>query len=156
MSMAEDIKHTSRARAGRWIVLLVSGLVTINGLGWFFVGPSLSTFEQDTGIALAEFRRAYPEAARLIALQARNTAILLVGLGLLGAAGAVTRRDTGAKSAKLGGWAFGAALAGVGLSEVFAGALFGITYLVMGGLALFGQFMAVKPGRMGSREEARR
>lgn len=135
------------ARAGVWIVLLVSGLVMLNGAGWFFVGPSLSTFEQDTGIALVQFTRDYPQAARLLALQARNTAILLVGLGLLAAAATATVAGSELRAARMGGWAFGLTLAGVGLSEILSGAVFGIAYLTLGALALVGQALAVRASR---------
>ncbi len=149
MAAVRKAKSKRSRRAGAWITLAVSGLVALNGVGWFFVGPSLSTFEQDTGIALAEFHGAYPEAARLIALQARNTAILLVGLGVMGAAVALRDRDAEASRRRLGGWAFGLALAGVGLSELAAGAVFGFAYLMLGVLALVGQAWTVRAARRG-------
>lgn len=132
-----------------WIVLAVSGLVTLNGVGWFFVGPTLSTFEQDTGIPLAEFLGAYPEAGRLISLQARNTALLLVGLGLMGAAIALTARTAESGPVRMGGWAFGLALAGVGLSELLAGAPFGAAYLILGAAALLGQGLTARGSSRG-------
>lgn len=127
------------AKAGRALLLLVSALVTLNGLGWLFYGPTLATFEQDTGIRLAEFLEAYPAAARLISIQARNTAILLIGLGMMGAARILSHQEDTTRWNRVSGWVFGATLAGIGLAELFAGAAFGLAYLGLGVLALIGQ-----------------
>lgn len=134
----------NRRKVGVGILLLISGLVALNGVGWFFVGPSLSTFEQDTGIDLAEFRQVYPGAAHLLSLQARNTAILLTGIGLLAAAGTLAASREGSSRASIAGWVFALTLAGVGLSELVSGAAFGLAYLVLGVLALLGQLLAAK------------
>lgn len=134
-----------RAKVSRWgrrILLAVGAFVVLNGVGWFFVGPSLATFEQDTGIPLDAFRTAYPAAAELLALQARNTAILLVGLGLLALAAVMAGRGGEAGWPRRAGWAFVATLIGVGLSEVAAGAVFGLVYLGLGVTALVGQVLA--------------
>ena len=78
------IEKTSQSRKSEWswgILLVVSAFVVLNGIGWFFMGPSLSTFEQDTGVPLSEVKEAYPTVTQLVALQARNTAIILPGFG---------------------------------------------------------------------------
>lgn len=135
----------NQSRASRWgwgLLLVISAFLVLNGAGWFFVGPSLATFEQDTGIALDAFRAAYPAAAELQALQARNTAILLMGLGLLALAAVLAGRRGEAEWARRSGWAFVATLLGVGLSELAAGAVFGLVYLGLGLIALVGQVLA--------------
>jgi hypothetical protein len=139
-----DDQNSNRSRAAKWgwgILLVVSALVVLNGLGWFFMGPSLATFEQDTGVPLADFKGAYPTVAGLVSLQARNTSILLAGLGLLGLAAALAGQRGGGWP-RWSGWAFVATLLGVGLSELAAGALFGLAYLVLGVVALAGKLLA--------------
>lgn len=136
-------RDVTRTRQWGWgILLVISALVGLNGAGWFFMGPSLATFEQDTGIPLPEFRAAYPAAAELLALQARNTAILLMGLGLAALAAVLAGRRGEAEWLRRAGWAFVATLLGVGLSELAAGAVFGLVYLGLGVIALVGQLLA--------------
>lgn len=117
----------------------MGALVILNGLGWFFVGPTLTTFEQDTGIQLAGFISEYPEAAYLLSLQARNTAILLMGIGLLGVGRVLTSLRSRSLAGQLSGWIFGITLAGVGTAELLAGAQFGFAYLGLGILTFLGQ-----------------
>lgn len=139
------MKKTGISRYSQWgwgILLLVSAFLVLNGVGWFFMGPSLSTFEQDTGVPLAEFQGAYPTAAELISLQARNTAILLAGFGLLALAATLAGRRRSAGWPWWAGWAVVATLAGIGLSELAAGATFGLFYLLLGAVALVGQLLA--------------
>lgn len=132
----------TRKRVGRSLCLFVSAAVTLNGAGWFFYGPSLATFEQDTGIKLASFVDAYPAAAELISLQARNSAVLLIGLGLMGALRILSDRGDAPRLMRNAGWVFGGTLAAVGLVELFAGAGFGVAYLGLGLLALVGQALS--------------
>lgn len=139
MITAEARNQPGLARWGRGILIAISALLVLNGIGWFFMGPSLSTFEQDTGVPLAEFRAAYPTVAKLVALQARNTAILLAGFGLLSLAIALAGRRGGQGWA---GWAIVGTLAGIGLSELASGAAFGLFYLVFSAVALLGQILA--------------
>lgn len=134
------------ARVGRWLALAIAGLVTLNGVGWFFYGPTLATFEQDTGIQLAAFRAAYPEAARLISLQARNTGVLLVGIGLMGLVSITLPNRTDPGRSGLARWVFGLTLVGVGASELLAGASFGFAYLGLGIVSLLGQGLARRGG----------
>lgn len=136
------IRLIKRRALGIWLMLLVAGLVTLNGVGWFFVGPSLATFEQDTGVELVEFVGSYPEAAGLLALQARNTAILLIGIGLLGAVATLPLRRGGPAVFGADGWIFGLVLVAVGLSGAFSGAVFGIAYIGLGLLALLGKVLS--------------
>ena len=139
------MENRGKSRSSKWgwgILLLVSTFVVLNGIGWFFVGPSLSTFEQDTGVPVAEFQEAYPTAAELISLQARNTAILLAGFGLLALAVTLAGRRGGADSPSWAGWVFVATLLGIGLSELVTGAIFGLFYLMLGAVALAGQLLA--------------
>ncbi|HEX6304630.1 MAG TPA: hypothetical protein VFZ76_10605 [Anaerolineales bacterium] len=134
--------QSGTAKWGWGILLAISVLVTLNGVGWFFIGPTLSTFEQDSGVPLAEFEGAYPTVAGLVSLQARNTAILLAGFGLLALAVALAGRRGSAGWPRWAGWAFVATLAGIGLSELAAGAGFGLFYLALGVAALAGKFLA--------------
>jgi hypothetical protein len=79
-------QESSRSRAAKWgwgILLAISALLVLNGASWFFMGGSLSTFEQDTGVSLAEFRQAYPTVANSIAVNARQMAIWFMAIGLL-------------------------------------------------------------------------
>jgi hypothetical protein len=133
------------SRASNWgwgILITLSVLVALNGVGWFFIGPGLSTFEQDTGVLLAEFERAYPTVAELLSLQARNTAILLAGFGMLAMAVALAGRSGGPGWPRWASWAFVATLASVGLSELVAGAIFGLFYLALAVVAMVGQVLA--------------
>lgn len=134
-----DASLNRGGKVGRFVLMLVSALVVLNGVGWFFVGPTLSTFEQDTGVSVVEFSAAYPSAAHLLSLQARNTAILIMGIGLLGLGRLFPNHADTSTAVRLSGWAFGVTLAGVGFSELAAGAAFGLAYLGLGVLALIGQ-----------------
>ncbi len=141
MSDNQSSSQSRITKLGWSILLAISALVILNGVGWFFMGPSLATFEQDTGVSLAGFKEAYPTVAGLVSLQTRNTAILLMGLGLL-ALGVALAGRRGAAWPRWAGWAFVATLFGVGLSELAAGAVFGLAYLGLGVVALVGQLLA--------------
>lgn len=134
----------SRSRNVGWALLMgVSGLLLLNGIGWFFLGPSLSTFEQDTGIALEEFTNAYPTVAKSIAVNARQVAIWFMAFGLLSLFTAREGLVHGSKRAWNGTWLLVAAPAAVGLNVLIGGeSIFGLGMLGVGGIALVAQFMA--------------
>lgn len=74
---------SARRRWGWALVLLSALLVVLNGIGWWFYGGGLATFEADTGVPLEAFRDAYPSVAAAIAWEHRHVAVWFTGFGLM-------------------------------------------------------------------------
>lgn len=76
---------TGAARWGWSLVLLVSGLVFVDGLSWLFVGPGVERTYMRDGLAINvdQFTQTYPALVNHIAIQTRQIAIWLMAFGLL-------------------------------------------------------------------------
>lgn len=138
--------QSSRTAKWGWLTLLaVSALLLVNGIGWFFVGPSLSTFEQDTGVQLEEFRQSYPSVADSIATNARQVAIWFMAFGLLALLVALQGFRHNSQWAWNAAWVLVAAPAAVGVNVVIGDQLgFGAGMLAVAAIALLGQVLASK------------
>lgn len=146
-----NIRHNqkvSRSRAAKWgwgLLLLLSALLALNGVGWFLTGPSISlaSIEQDTGMSVSEFRQAYPTVADSIAVNARQVAIWFMSFGILALLVALEGFRRGSRWAWYAAWVLVAAPAAVGLNElVEGGAAFGLAALGLGAIGLLGQILA--------------
>ncbi len=138
-------RQNGQSRTSKWgwgILLVVSALLALNGVIWFFMGGSLSTFEQDTGIPLSEFRQAYPTVADGIAQQARQIAIWFVAFGLLALGVALEGFRHRSRWAWNLTWILVAAPAAVGVNALAGGDVFGIGMLGVAAVALVGQLLA--------------
>lgn len=141
----------SGSRADKWgwgILLVVSAMLVLNGLGWFFVGPTLSTFEQDTGVSVSEFRQAYPTVAGSIATNARQVAIWFMAFGLLALLLALEGLRHGSQRARTAMWILVVAPAAVGVNVLAGGqSPFGIGMLGVATIALVGQLLTRLEGQ---------
>lgn len=75
-----------QSRAAKWgwgILIAVSALLAVNGVGLYFLSASPAIFEQDTGVPMAEVSRAYPTVANQVVREGQNVSILLTCFGLL-------------------------------------------------------------------------
>ena len=139
-------KERSQSRTAKWgwgILLVLSALMVVNAVSLFFIEGSLSSFEQDTGVPLGEFRQAYPTVANHIAREGRNISIVLAGLGLLALLVALEGFRHGSRWAWNGTWVLVGVLAGLGVHALIGGNPFiGLISLFMTALALVGQLLA--------------
>lgn len=141
---AIEIKNKSRSAKWGWAILLVvSTFLVLNGIGWFFMGGSLSTFEQDTGVSLDDFRQAYPTVAASIAVNARQVAIWFMAIGLQSLTVAWRGFRQGARWAWNTSWILVLALSAVGVNVMAGGELtYGLMVLGLAAIALVGQLLA--------------
>ncbi len=138
-------RERSKRRTQKWgwgILLVVSTLVALNGVIWYFMGGSLSTFEQDTGVPLNEFRQAYPTVADQMAQQARQVAIWFGAFGLLALAVALEGFRHRSRWAWKATWVLVATPAASGVLMLVKGDPIGLFYLVFAAVALVGQLLA--------------
>jgi len=131
----------NQSRASKWgwgILLAISALLVLNGVTWFFMGPTLSSVE-GVGGALEEFRQAYPIIADLMARNARQVAIWFMSFGLLALLVALEGFRHGSRWAWNATWVVVAAMVAIG---VLYRAGFGIVLLGLTAIALVGQLLA--------------
>lgn len=76
---------TGAARWGWGLVLLVSGLILLDGISWLFSGPGVERayMRDGLGINLDQFTETYPELVNHMAIQMRQLAIWITASGLL-------------------------------------------------------------------------
>lgn len=76
---------TGARRWGWGMVLLVSGLLLLDGLTWLFTGPGVERayMRDGLGINLDQFTQSYPELVTHMAIQMRQLAIWITASGLL-------------------------------------------------------------------------
>lgn len=145
-SLSEAKRERAQSRTAKWgwgILIALSALLILNGAGWFFVGPSLSFFEMDTGVSLEEFRQAYPTVARNIATNARQVAIWFMAFGALALLVALEGYRHGSRWAWRASWVLVAAPAAVGINVLAGGeGAFGFGILGVAALGLAGQLLA--------------
>lgn len=141
--MNDDDRGGTRSERVGWMLLLaVAGLLTLNGVGWFFVGPSLAFFDPGTG-TVGEFRAAYPGVADSIATNARQVAIWFMGFGLM----ALTISWHGLRRGSALAWRAALFLAvtpaAVGVNVLISGeGSFGAGIVVLAAVAFLGLFLA--------------
>lgn len=134
----------STAKWGWGILLVVSSLLALNGLGWFFAGPnnSISNIAQEIGVSTTEFTEAYPAAAAAIEGTARQVAIWFVAFGLLALLVVVEGYRHGSRWAWNAAWVLVAVQVAIGAIEL--GGIFGYIMLGLAAVTLVGQILAGK------------
>ena len=140
MSTISTLEAKSQSRAAKWgwgILLVLSTLLILNGVTWFFTGPRLSWIEE-LGI-LEEFRQAYPVIAENYATNARQVALWYMSFGLLALLVALEGFRNGSRWAWYATWVLVAALAAVGVLYLTG---FGVVMLGLAVIALVAQLLA--------------
>jgi hypothetical protein len=142
MINAEVNTQPRLAKLGWGILLVVSALLVLNGLGWFFAGPnsSLSSMAENTGVTVIEFEQAYPSAATSITANARLVALWFMAFGLLALIVALEGFRRGTRWAWNATWVLVATITAVGLGELPG--VFGIALLGVAAMTLLGQLLA--------------
>ncbi len=139
-------KENGQSRTSKWgwgILIALSALVALNGVFWFYYGGRLSSFEQDTGVPLSEFKQAYPTVAEGIARQHRQVAIWYGAFGLLALGVAWEGFRHRSRWAWNLTWILVAAPAAVGVNVLAGGeGLFGFIMLGFAAVGLVGQLLA--------------
>ncbi len=147
MSIPGQNRQSRTSKWGWGILIALSALLALNGVIWFFMGGSLSTFEQDTGIPLSEFRQAYPTVADGIARQARQVAIWYGAFGLLALGVAREGFRHSSRWAWNATWVLVGAPAAAGVNVLAGGELgLGLGMLGVAAVALVGQLLARRGG----------
>ena len=134
-------------RTQKWgwgILLAVSAMLALNGVALYFISASPATFEQDTGVSMAEVRQSFPTVAEHVVWEGQTTSMLLASLGLLALVVALGGFRSGSR------WAWNAMWVLVGILAVFsivfiliAGRFdIGGFYLIFLVVALIGQILA--------------
>ena len=145
MATAKEKSQSSAAKWGWRILLVLSAVFVLGGGLSFFLEFSLSTFEQDTGVPLGEFRQAYPTVANLLAREGRNMSIFEVSLGLIALVVSLEGLRHGSRWSWNAIWVLGGALTALGVHALFGGSPFvSLFSLIMAALALVGQLLARK------------
>jgi hypothetical protein len=140
-------KPTGSRRVGWWILVVVSALVLLNGVTWFFMGPGamVSYTAETSGMSAEVYEQTFPEAA---AHQARNTRQVAVWWAAFGAMALIVSIEGlrhGTRWAWNAMWAEPAALIGIGLVYTFGVgqlAIDNIGFGSIGVVALIGQILA--------------
>jgi hypothetical protein len=138
-TITEISNHSRLAKLGWGILLVISALLLLNGVTWFFIGPRLSWIEE-LGI-LDEFRQTYPAIADNYATNARQVAIWYLAFGLLALLVTLEGFRHRSRWAWYATWVLVAVLAAIGLLYRDG---FGIYSLGLAAIALVGQLLAGK------------
>ena len=142
MIRQQNSNQTRIARAGWMILLVVSGLLVLNGVAWFFTGPntSVSILAESIGVTPNEFEASYTQAALGVATTAHMVAIWFMAFGTLALLVALEGYRHGSRWAWHASWVLVAALIAVGILEI--GSPFGIALLLLAALTSAGGVMA--------------
>ncbi len=140
----QGISQAKSAKIGWIILLVVSALLMLNGLGWFFSGPdiSMSSMAEDLGITATNFEQTYPEAALSVTATTRMVAIWFLAFGALAFLVSLEGYRHGSRWAWYASWVLVVTLIAVGILEI--GSPFGIALLVMAAVTLVGGLLARK------------
>lgn len=141
---------SKRSRVASWgwgVLLVVASLVTLNGIGWIFVGPDagMSDMAENIGVSLTEFADAYPDAVDEITINAYQVAIYLMAVGAMGLLAALAGYREGRRWAWHTTWvlvAMPTALATSGLAAGFGVGGFLLAMVLLALIALVGQLLA--------------
>lgn len=147
MSVPTVTAMTRSQKAGWVILLVISAMLILNGLVWFFSGPgvNVSYTAEVAGIPTEEFTGLYPEVEKHLARNARQMAVWFAAFGSM--ALIVTREGFrhGTRWAWHATWAVPAALIAIGLVyTVGVGELAfdNVGFGSIGVVALIGQLLA--------------
>ncbi|MBI4329482.1 MAG: hypothetical protein HY685_06425 [Chloroflexi bacterium] len=142
--MSDASRRTRTQKWGWGILISVSAILVLNGVGLYFLSASPTTFEQDTGVPMAEVRQAYPTVADQVVREGQNVSILLTSLGLLALAVAVEGFRHGSRWAWNSTWVLVAWLVVGGTQMLLINGRLdlGGFYLAFAAVALLGQLLA--------------
>lgn len=138
------MKEKMRTQKWGWAILLaLSAMLMLNGVGWFIMGPSLAFFELDTGVTLEAFREAYPTVTRNIVTNARQVAIWFLAFGTLALLVSWEGYRHGSRWAWIATWVVVAGPTAVGINVLAGGeTVFGLLILSVSAVSLVGQLLA--------------
>lgn len=80
-------RERSRIATFGWLVLVVvAGLIALNGIAWLFAGPDavVSDISENIRVSVADFETMYPAAVEDITANQRQVAIYLMAVGVMG------------------------------------------------------------------------
>lgn len=137
----------SQTRTQRWgwgILIALSALLALNGVGLYFMSASPAIFKQDTGVPMAEVRQAYPTVADQVVREGQNISLLLAGFGVMALVVALEGFRHASRWAWNATWVLVAWLVVGGLQALVIGGRLDIGgfYLAFAGVALVGQLLA--------------
>lgn len=139
---------TGARRVGWWILIVITFLLTLNGVVWFFTGPgvNLGYAAQITDMTAETFTGMYPGLVQHLGHGAQQTGILYAAYGLMGLIAAVEGLRRGTRWAWLVTWVAVAAPVLAGLSYLGVQLSFdNVGQIGIGAVALVGQLLA-RPG----------
>lgn len=142
----EARQQTRAAKIGWGLLMLVSGLYALNGIGWFFAGPDsvVANLAERLGTTAADLESSFPEAAFGEGREARWVAIYLTSIGAMSFIAALNGYRRGTRWAWHVTWVFVATIAAVAANGMTDGELgfFVIGVLVLLAIAIVGQLLA--------------
>lgn len=139
----------TQTRTQKWgwgILIALSALLVLGGVGSYFMSASPANFEQDTGVPMAEVRQAYPTVADQVVREGQNVLILTASLGLLALVVALKGFRHGSRWAWNATWVLVGWLVVGGLQSLLTNGRLDIGYLAFAAVAVMGQLLA-RPGR---------
>jgi hypothetical protein len=147
---AQGQGQTRLQKTGWWILLVITGLLTLNGAVWYFTGPgvNLTYAAQITNMTPDAFMGLYPQLVHHLGDNAQQTGVLYAAFGLMGLIAAVEGVRRGTRWAWAVTWVAVAAPIVAGLSYLGASLSFdNAGQIAIGLVALIGQLLAM--GRQG-------
>lgn len=144
MAQTEAADRPKGAKWGWGILIGVGILLALNGVALYFISASPMTFEQDTGVSLAEVQAQYPTVAQQVVREGQIVATLLTVIGLMTGVAAFAGLREGSRWARLTVWVLLAMLVLFVIQFLIVGnrADIGGTYLVLAVIVLVGQLLA--------------
>lgn len=143
--------QTTVQRAGWWVLAVITALLTLNGVVWYFVGPGMAVgyAAKITSMTADAFTSLYPRLAQHMGDNAQQTGVLYAAFGLMGFIASLEGLRKGSRLAWAITWVAVAAPLAAGLSYLGVGLSFdNLGQISIGLVALVGQLLA-KP-RTGS------
>lgn len=147
--MATNVVEKSQTRIhkiGWGILVVISALFVLNGVGWFFSGPgmNISYLESSRGVPMEEFIRSYPAVDQHLARNARQLSVWMAAFGLLALMVALEGYRHGTRWAWYATWILVAAPLAVGLIYLPGGELgfANLGLFAIAGMTILGQILA--------------
>jgi hypothetical protein len=140
-------KDRSNPATWGWLILVVvAGLIALNGIAWLFVGPDavVSDMSENIGVSVADFESMYPAAVEDITANQRQVAVWMMAIGAMGILAALAGHRERARWPWRITWVLvatptGIAATGLGVAEA-GGFVYSMLLLAL--VALTGQLLA--------------
>lgn len=133
---AERMGETRARNVGWALLIIVSGLLILDGVVWFFIGPKIMWFQDVTGVPLSTFRSQYPLVADHMASSARQVAIWMTAFGVLALTIGVEGFRHSSRWAWIAGWIVAAFMAVLAVNYAYAGENAPVLGIFFGGALL--------------------